>query len=131
VSSDEAFVVRVLGALKVARLEAVVVGNVAAILEGAPVTTQDLDLLVRDTVTNRRKITALGVELGSAPRLISELSETLRIDLAAQARGRDQVQRGGRSSQGPRTAPDPRDTLRVRAALADLRPNPRRRRRRR
>jgi hypothetical protein len=36
VSSDEAFVVRVLGALKVARLEAVVVGNVAAILQGPP-----------------------------------------------------------------------------------------------
>ena len=82
-SSDEAFVVAVLAALKQVRLEAIVVGSVASILQGAPVTTQDLDLLVRDTPGNRKKIDALGSALGARPRLITELSPVLRIDLAA------------------------------------------------
>ena len=55
-SSDEAFVLKVLDALEQTRLEAIVVGSVAAVLQGSPVTTQDLDLLVRDTPTNRQKI---------------------------------------------------------------------------
>jgi hypothetical protein len=82
-SSDEAFVVRVLAALRVSRLEAIIVGNVAAVLQGAPVTTQDLDLLVRGTVANRRKIAAFAAELGGAVRQISPLSDTLRIDIPA------------------------------------------------
>lgn len=82
-SSDEAFVVTVLGALKEVRLEAVVVGSVAAVLQGSPVTTQDLDLLVRDTPTNRKKIRALGTTLGARPRVITRLSPALRIDLPA------------------------------------------------
>jgi hypothetical protein len=83
VSSDEAFVVAVLAALKQVRLEAIVVGSVASILQGAPVTTQDIDLLVRDTPANRKKIDGLGSVLGARPRLITELSPVLRIDLAA------------------------------------------------
>ncbi len=55
-SSDEAFVLAVLKALKESSLEAIVVGSVAAVLQGSPVTTQDMDLLVRDTPTNRKKI---------------------------------------------------------------------------
>ncbi len=82
-SSDEAFVVHVLAALGTVRLEAVVVGNVAAILQGAPVTTADIDLLVHDTPANRKKIAALGRALGSAPRRLSPLSDALRIDLPA------------------------------------------------
>jgi hypothetical protein len=85
VSSDEAFVVAVLAALKQVRLEAIVVGSVAGILQGAPVTTQDLDLLVRDTPANRKKIEALGAVLGKRPRLITDLSPVLRIDLPAAA----------------------------------------------
>ena len=79
-SSDEAFVVAVIAALEEAGLEAIVVGSVAAILQGAPVTTQDLDILVRDTKVNRRKVTAVGEALGGRPRLLSPLSTTLRID---------------------------------------------------
>jgi hypothetical protein len=79
-SSDEAFIVQVLGALKATRLEAIVVGNVAAILQGVPVTTQDLDLLVRDTPLNRQKIDAMGAVLGARPRRISPLADVLRID---------------------------------------------------
>jgi len=82
-SSDEAFVLAVLDALRKVRLEAIVVGSVAGILQGSPVTTQDLDLLVRDTPTNRRKIQALGAALGGRPRAITELSSALRIDLPA------------------------------------------------
>jgi predicted nucleotidyltransferase len=82
-SSDEAFVVRVLAALKSARLEAIVVGNVAAILQGVPVTTQDLDLLIRDTPRNHEKVAALGRALGARARKISALTSTLRLDLRA------------------------------------------------
>jgi hypothetical protein len=82
-SSDEAFVLSVLAALKKVRLEAIVVGSVAGILQGSPVTTQDLDLLVRDTPVNRKKIQALATALGARPREISELSSALRIDLPA------------------------------------------------
>jgi hypothetical protein len=82
-SSDEAFVIQVLAGLAAVHLEAVIVGNVAAVLQGAPVTTADIDLLVRDTPTNRKKIAALGETLGGKPRRISPLTDGLRIDLAA------------------------------------------------
>jgi hypothetical protein len=82
-SSDEAFVVRVLAALAKAKLEGIIVGNVAAILQGAPVTTQDLDLLVRDTPRNRLKIEAFGKSLGGRPQAVSALTNTLRIDCEA------------------------------------------------
>jgi hypothetical protein len=55
-SPDEAFVVTVLKALQAAGLEAIIVGNTAAAMLGAPVTTQDVDLLVRDTPQNRQKV---------------------------------------------------------------------------
>jgi hypothetical protein len=38
-----------LGALNRARLEAVMIGNAAAALHGAPVTTIDVDFMFRDT----------------------------------------------------------------------------------
>lgn len=82
-SSDEAFVLAVLEALKTVGLEAIVVGNVAAILQGVPVTTQAIDLLLRDTLRNRRKIAAFGRAMGGRPRRVSALTETLRIDAAA------------------------------------------------
>jgi len=82
-SSDEAFVLAVLDALKEVRLEAIMVGSVAGLLQGCPVTTQDLDLLVRDTKANRTKIRALGRCLGGRPHLIADPSPTLRIDLPA------------------------------------------------
>lgn len=55
-SPDEAFVVSVLHALSAVGLEAIFVGNAAAAMQGVPVTTQDIDLLVRDTPINREKI---------------------------------------------------------------------------
>jgi hypothetical protein len=82
-SSDESFVLEVLAALEQIELEALVVGSVAAVLQGSPVTTQDLDLLVRDTPGNRRKIEELSQRLGARPREISALTNVLRIDAAS------------------------------------------------
>ena len=82
-SSDESFVLEVLAALEQTKLEALVVGSVAAVLQGSPVTTQDLDLLVRDTPGNRQKIDKLGRCLGARPREISSLTNVLRIDAAS------------------------------------------------
>jgi hypothetical protein len=65
VSSDELFLVTLLRALRDARLEAVVVGSVAAVLQGAPVTTQDIDILVRDTPANRGKVDDLAAAIGA------------------------------------------------------------------
>jgi hypothetical protein len=67
--------------LRAVQLEAIIVGNLAAILQGAPVTTQAIDLLVRDTVRNRRKIGALGRALGSRPRRVSPLKDPLQVIL--------------------------------------------------
>ena len=44
-------------------LEAVLIGNAAAALQGAPVTTVDFDFLFRRTPANVRKLTAIAKEL--------------------------------------------------------------------
>src|SRR4051812_45630190 len=68
-------------ALRVARLEAVVIGNSASMLNGAPVTTQDIDLLIRDTKLNRRKLARFAEEIGgSPPMLVSERSNVEWIE---------------------------------------------------
>jgi hypothetical protein len=58
-SSDEAFLELLLQALHDSGLEAIVVGTVAAVLQGAPIMTQDVDLLIRDTARNRGKLDKL------------------------------------------------------------------------
>jgi hypothetical protein len=45
------------------RLEAVMIGNAAAALQGAPVTTLDIDFMFRKTATNLRKLKILANEL--------------------------------------------------------------------
>jgi hypothetical protein len=65
--------------LRLARLEAIVIGNSASMLNGAPVTTQDIDLLIRDTRMNRRKLGRFAGGIGgSAP--VSELSKVEWIE---------------------------------------------------
>ncbi|MCA1827184.1 MAG: hypothetical protein ABR567_16280 [Myxococcales bacterium] len=50
-------------------------------LNGAPVTTQDIDLLIRDTRPNRRKLVHFAEEIGgNAPMRVSELSSVEWIE---------------------------------------------------
>ena len=48
------------------RFDAVLIGNAAAALQGAPVTTVDFDFMFRKTTLNMRKLKALAVALGAA-----------------------------------------------------------------
>lgn len=67
-------------ALQKVKLEAVVVGNTASALHGAPVLTEDVDIVVRDTQLNRKKVGQLAIVLGgSDPVDISELISAKRI----------------------------------------------------
>ncbi len=63
-SPDERFLTRLAAALRNLHLDAIVVGNVASILNGAPVQTQDVDLLVRSTPRNEHKLRQLAKALG-------------------------------------------------------------------
>jgi len=50
-------------------------------LNGAPVTTQDIDLLIRDTRVNRRKLVRFAEAIGgSAPMPVSEMSNVEWIE---------------------------------------------------
>jgi hypothetical protein len=70
----------VLAALAAAKLEAIVVGATAAVLQGAPLMTQDVDLLVRDTRRNREKFLAFAAALGGErPVPIADLTRALRV----------------------------------------------------
>jgi hypothetical protein len=46
--------------------EAVLIGNAAAALQGAPVTTMDFDFVFRKTPANLRKLKRLAASLGGA-----------------------------------------------------------------
>lgn len=78
-SSDEAFVTEVLTALRKSGLEAIVVGSVGALMQGAPLTTDDMDVLIRDTPKNREKLKEVEQRLGARAVELSPLSRTLRI----------------------------------------------------
>lgn len=56
---------RIAGALAKARLDVVMIGNAAAALQGAPVTTLDFDFFFRDTPANRKKLVVFARELGA------------------------------------------------------------------
>jgi len=58
-------VARVARAIERHGLEAVLIGNAAAAMHGAPVTTVDLDFLFRRTPTNVKKLSAIAAELGA------------------------------------------------------------------
>jgi hypothetical protein len=79
-SRDEVFLAKLAAALQKTRLEAIVVGNMASILNDAPVLTQDVDLLVRDTKLNRKKLKQFASELGgTGPGYIMGLTSTEHI----------------------------------------------------
>ncbi|OLD45365.1 MAG: hypothetical protein AUI48_13170 [Chloroflexi bacterium 13_1_40CM_2_68_14] len=82
-SSDisEKTLVALAKALRAAKLDAIVIGNCASMLNGAPVTTQDIDLLIRDTRPNRRKLVRFADEIGgSVPMPVSGLSKVEWIE---------------------------------------------------
>ncbi len=56
---------RIAEALWKVRLEAIMVGNAAAALKGAPVTTLDIDFMFRKTPVNLRKLKTLADELNA------------------------------------------------------------------
>jgi len=56
---------RIAKALARAQLECILIGNAAAALRGAPVTTLDFDFWFRDTPQNRRKLVRLAQDLGA------------------------------------------------------------------
>lgn len=73
--SDDAFLSEVLRALRLSHLEALIVGNAGAVLHGAPVTTMDLALLIRETPRNRQKLGHFCELLGAPlPHRFSDLS---------------------------------------------------------
>ena len=76
---DGVFVAELQRALDAVGLEAVVIGSVAAALQGAPVLTLDVDLLVRDTPGNRDKLGRLEKMLSARLTLISDLATTQRL----------------------------------------------------
>lgn len=79
-SVDTDLIEQIWNALRVAKLEAVVVGNAASALHGAPITTEDVDVLVRDTALNRKKLLTVVDELqGSNPFSISDMTNAKRI----------------------------------------------------
>jgi hypothetical protein len=63
-SSDEAFLERLVAAMDSVGLDGVIVGMAAAVLQGAPTMTEDIDVLVRDTKRNREKLAELRRVLG-------------------------------------------------------------------
>lgn len=78
--ADQSFLVELLRALQATGLEAIVVGSTAAILQGVPILTEDVDLLVRDTPSNRAKLDRLAEELGRArPVPISPMTSAVRL----------------------------------------------------
>jgi len=80
---------RVAQALGRAGLEVVLIGNAAAALHGAPVTTVDFDFMFRKTPTNLRKLKAFARELGATVLRpyypASDLFRVVQDDIGLQA----------------------------------------------
>jgi predicted nucleotidyltransferase len=78
-------------------LETVMIGNAAAAMHGAPVTTIDLDFLFRRTPANLKKLSAIASELGAtlyapfhpASRMMRMMNdeESLQVDFLSEAHG--------------------------------------------
>ena len=58
--------IRIAKALRSAKLEAVMIGNAAAALQGAPVTTLDFDFMFRKTEPNMEKLKLFADELSAS-----------------------------------------------------------------
>src|SRR5579871_4531416 len=60
----EPVLAQIVNALQKCRLEAILVGNAAAALQGAPVTTLDFDFMFRKTPLNLNKLKKLASSMG-------------------------------------------------------------------
>lgn len=72
---------RILRAMREARLEAILIGNAAAALQGAPVTTLDFDFMYRHSKANLPKLGVVAKKLGgnlTQPQF--PMSELYRIE---------------------------------------------------
>ena len=98
-------IARIARAIERHKLEAILIGNAAAAIHGAPVTTIDVDFVYRKTPGNTRKLKQVAKELGAtlyAPfypasnilRMMND-DETLQVDFMEEATGI-------RSFEGPR-----------------------------
>jgi hypothetical protein len=82
-SFEDAILLQVMRAVHAVRLDAIVIGNAAAALQGVPVTTQDIDLFVRETPQNDGKIKQLVEKLGNnirATRPFEPASRMIRLE---------------------------------------------------
>lgn len=74
--------------LAAVKLEAVLIGNAAAALQGAPVTTLDFDFCFRDTKANDAKLVrlaaALGADLSRPHEPVSDMVRLERSDMSMQ-----------------------------------------------
>jgi hypothetical protein len=82
-SFEESVLLDLMRAVHAVKLDTVVIGNSAAALLGVPVTTQDIDLFVRDTPRNQDKIKQLVKVLGDhvqASRPFEPASRMIRLE---------------------------------------------------
>jgi hypothetical protein len=92
-----AIVARVAKAIERHGLEAVLIGNVGGAMHGAPVTTIDLDFLIRRTPASRKKLAAIAADLGATlytpvypvSRVLRMMNddETLQVDFMDEVDG--------------------------------------------
>jgi predicted nucleotidyltransferase len=90
-------IARVAGAIEHRKLDAVLIGNAAAAMHGAPVTTIDLDFLIRSAPANRKKLQAVASDLGATlyqpfypvSKVIRMMNddETLQVDFMDEVSG--------------------------------------------
>jgi hypothetical protein len=115
---------RLARALSARRVDAVLVGNAAAALQGAPVTTLDFDFMFRKTPGNLRKLRAVARDLGAVILTpfypASELFRVVNEDLGLQADFMPKLD-GIRSFEGLRARATPARLGDAALLVADLR----------
>ena len=82
-SFEESVLLDVMRAVNAVKLDVVLIGNAAAARVGVPVTTQQIDLFVRDTPRNPAKIQQLAMVLGDhvqASRPFEPVSRMIRVE---------------------------------------------------
>ena len=82
-SFEESLVLQIMRAVNAVHLDAIVIGNASVALQGLPITTQDIDLFVRETPRNDEKIDQFRRSLGEhlvASRPFEPVSRMIRIE---------------------------------------------------